>query len=105
MLEVSAAMAEADDGTAWVLTLVNVCNWLVGLFPQRAQDDVFGTDPGTLVSGVLAPTSTTVKADVSALQRIWRDSATAARHAVVSRRSATRSTARRCSAPKTTSPR
>jgi alkylation response protein AidB-like acyl-CoA dehydrogenase len=46
-----------------VLTLVNVCNWLVGLFPQQAQDDVFGTDPGTLVSGVLAPTSTAVKVD------------------------------------------
>jgi alkylation response protein AidB-like acyl-CoA dehydrogenase len=61
MLEVSAAVGEADGGTAWVLTLVNVCNWLVGLFPQQAQDDVFGTDPGTLVSGVLAPTSTAVK--------------------------------------------
>ena len=63
MLEVSAAVAEADGGTAWVVTLVNVCNWLVGLFPQQAQDDVFGSDPGTLVSGVLAPTSTAVKVD------------------------------------------
>ena len=61
MLEVSAAVGEADGGTAWVLTLVNVCNWLIGLFPERAQDDVFGADPGALVSGVLAPTATTVK--------------------------------------------
>jgi alkylation response protein AidB-like acyl-CoA dehydrogenase len=63
MLEVSAAVGEADGGTAWVLTLVNVCNWLVGLFPRRAQDDVFGADPAALVSGVLAPTATTVKVD------------------------------------------
>ena len=63
MLEVSAAVGEADGGTAWVLTLVNVCNWLVGLFPQQAQDDVFGADPGALVSGVLAPTATAVKVD------------------------------------------
>jgi alkylation response protein AidB-like acyl-CoA dehydrogenase len=63
MLEVSAEVGEADGGTAWVLTLVNVCNWLVGLFPQRAQDDVFGADPGALVSGVLAPTATAVKVD------------------------------------------
>jgi alkylation response protein AidB-like acyl-CoA dehydrogenase len=63
MLEVSAALGEADGGTAWVLTLVNVCNWMVGMFPQRAQDDVFGADPGALVSGVLAPTSTAVKVD------------------------------------------
>jgi len=63
MLEVSAAVGEADGGTAWVLTLVNVCNWLVGLFPQQAQDDVYGGDPAALVSGVLAPTATTVKVD------------------------------------------
>ena len=63
MLEVSAAVGEADGGTAWVLTLVNVCAWLVGLFPERAQDEVFGADPGALVSGVLAPTATAVRAD------------------------------------------
>jgi alkylation response protein AidB-like acyl-CoA dehydrogenase len=63
MLEVSAAVGEADGGTAWVLTLVNVCNWLVGLFPQQAQDDIYAADPGALVSGVLAPTATTVKVD------------------------------------------
>jgi alkylation response protein AidB-like acyl-CoA dehydrogenase len=61
MLEVSAAVGEADGGTSWVLTLVNVCNWMVGLFPQQAQDDIYGADPGALVSGVLAPTATTVK--------------------------------------------
>jgi alkylation response protein AidB-like acyl-CoA dehydrogenase len=63
MLEVSAAVGEADGGTAWVLTLVNVCNWLVGLFPERVQDEIFGADPGALVSGVLAPTATAVKVD------------------------------------------
>src|SRR6202012_2065207 len=63
MLEVSAAVGEADGGTSWVLTLVNVCNWMVGLFPQQAQDDIYGTDPGALVSGVLAPTATTVKVE------------------------------------------
>jgi alkylation response protein AidB-like acyl-CoA dehydrogenase len=63
MLEVSAAVGEADGGTAWVLTLINVCQWLVGLFPRQAQDDVFGADPGALVSGVLAPTAAAVKVD------------------------------------------
>jgi alkylation response protein AidB-like acyl-CoA dehydrogenase len=63
MLEVSAAVGEADGGTAWVLTLVNVCNWLIGLFPRQAQDDVFGADPAALASGVLAPTATTVKVE------------------------------------------
>ena len=57
MLEVSAAVGEADGGTAWVLTLINVCSWLVGLLPQQAQDDIFGADPDALISGVLAPTA------------------------------------------------
>ncbi|WP_103384531.1 acyl-CoA dehydrogenase family protein [Pseudonocardia dioxanivorans] len=63
MLDVSAAVAEADGGTAWVVTLTNVCAWLTGLFPVRAQDEVFGADPGAKVSGVLAPTSTAVRVD------------------------------------------
>ena len=63
MLDVSAAVAEADGGTAWVVTLTNVCNWLVGLFPQQVQDEIFGADPDAKVSGVLAPTATTQKVD------------------------------------------
>jgi alkylation response protein AidB-like acyl-CoA dehydrogenase len=62
MLDVSAAVAEADGGTSWVLTLVNVCAWLASLFPEKAQDDVFGADPDAKVSGVLAPTAETTKA-------------------------------------------
>src|SRR5277367_6596714 len=46
MLDVSAAVSEADGGTGWVVTLLNVCAWLVGLFPQQAQDDVWGDNPG-----------------------------------------------------------
>ena len=63
MLDVSAAVAEADGGTAWVVTLINVCNWMVGLMPEKAQDDVFGADPDAKVSGVLAPTAETRKVD------------------------------------------
>jgi alkylation response protein AidB-like acyl-CoA dehydrogenase len=57
MLEVSAAVGEADGGTAWVLTLCNGCAWLTGLFGERAQNDVFGADPDARVCGVLAPTA------------------------------------------------
>ena len=63
MLDVSAAVAEADGGTSWVVTLTNVCAWMVGLFPQQAQDDVFGANPDAKVSGVVAPTATTRKVD------------------------------------------
>ena len=63
MLDVSAAVAEADGGTSWIVTLLNVCAWLTGLFPERAQDEVFGDDPNALVSGVLAPTAEVVRVD------------------------------------------
>jgi alkylation response protein AidB-like acyl-CoA dehydrogenase len=63
MLDVSAAVGEADGGTAWVVTLCNVCAWLAGLFPGRAQDDVWADDPDAKVSGVLAPTAECVKVD------------------------------------------
>ena len=62
MLDVSAAVAEADGGTAWVVNLNNICCWLTGLFPVKAQDEVFGADPDACVSGVLNPTATTTKA-------------------------------------------
>ena len=63
MLDVSSAVAEADGGTSWVVTLTNVCAWLVGLFPEKAQDEVFGANPDAKVSGVIAPTATTRKVD------------------------------------------
>lgn len=63
MLDVSAAVAEGDGSAAWVVTLINVCAWMTGLFPDRAQEDVFGADPDARVSGVLTPTSTTRKVE------------------------------------------
>ena len=62
-LEVSAAIAEGCGSTAWVVTLINVCNWFTSLYPQQAQDEVFGADPNARVAGVLAPTSKTRRVD------------------------------------------
>ncbi|HZZ10215.1 MAG TPA: acyl-CoA dehydrogenase family protein [Paraburkholderia sp.] len=54
-LEVTAALAEACAGTAWVTALTNVCAWFVGLYPRRAQEDVFGANPDARVAGVFTP--------------------------------------------------
>ena len=58
MLDVGAAIAEHDGATAWVVNLTNICCWLAGLFPLRAQDEVFGANPDVRISGVLAPSAT-----------------------------------------------
>jgi alkylation response protein AidB-like acyl-CoA dehydrogenase len=63
MLDVSAAVAEADGGTGWVVALSNVCAWLTGLFSERAQQEVWGADPDAKISGVLTPECQTVKVD------------------------------------------
>jgi alkylation response protein AidB-like acyl-CoA dehydrogenase len=60
-LAVSAKLAEACGSTAWVVTLTNVCAWMVGLCSERAQQDVWGADPDARVCGVLAPTSTATR--------------------------------------------
>lgn len=63
MLDVSAAVGEADGGTAWVVALCNGCAWLAGLYREQAQHDVWGENPDAKVSGVLSPTAETVTVD------------------------------------------
>ena len=61
LLESSAIVAEADGATGWVLSLAGVSDWIVGLFPDRAQREVFDDDPDVIVCGVVAPTATAVR--------------------------------------------
>ena len=56
-LEVTAALGEACGGTAWVTSLINGSAWIISLFPEQAQDDVYGTNPGARVSGVFTPST------------------------------------------------
>ena len=62
-VQISSELGRACGSTAWATTLINVCAWLTGLYPQQAQDEVFGADPDARVAGVLAPTATSQKAD------------------------------------------
>jgi 3-hydroxy-9,10-secoandrosta-1,3,5(10)-triene-9,17-dione monooxygenase len=44
--------------SAWILAVVGIHNWHIGLFPLQAQEDVWHSDPTTLLSTSLAPTGT-----------------------------------------------
>ncbi|MFD4668880.1 acyl-CoA dehydrogenase family protein [Lentzea sp. NPDC058450] len=57
-LEAGAELARGCGSTAWVATLINVSNWVVGLFGEQAQRDVWGENPDARVCGVLAPSAT-----------------------------------------------
>ena len=54
--EVVRAVATADGSTGWVTSVVGIHPWQLALFPEQAQDDVWGTDARTLVSSSYAPT-------------------------------------------------
>lgn len=41
--------------TGWVASVLGVHPWQLGLFPRRAQDDVWGEDPDTRISSSYAP--------------------------------------------------
>jgi len=49
-------IASACGSTGWVSSIVGVHNWQLALFPDQAQQDVWGEDPGTLMSSSYAPT-------------------------------------------------
>ncbi len=41
-IEVMEEIGLGCASAAWVASLVNVCDWLAGLFPERAQQDIWG---------------------------------------------------------------
>jgi 3-hydroxy-9,10-secoandrosta-1,3,5(10)-triene-9,17-dione monooxygenase len=49
-------IASACGSTGWVASVLGVHPWQLALFPVRAQEEVWGADPGTLMSSSYAPT-------------------------------------------------
>lgn len=50
------ALATACPSTAWVYGVVAVHAWQLALFPDQAQQEVWGVDPNALISSSYAPT-------------------------------------------------
>ena len=55
LLETSFTLATVCASTAWVCGIYMAHNWLGGLFPKQAQDEVWGEDPDAVISGSYAP--------------------------------------------------
>jgi 3-hydroxy-9,10-secoandrosta-1,3,5(10)-triene-9,17-dione monooxygenase len=62
-IEVMAEVGRGCGSTAWVASLINVCEWLAALFPDRAQQDVWGADRDAWIAGSLAPNGLAVPVD------------------------------------------
>jgi 3-hydroxy-9,10-secoandrosta-1,3,5(10)-triene-9,17-dione monooxygenase len=62
-IDVLAELGRGCGSTAWVASLINVCAWLAGLFPERAQADVWGANSDAWIAGSLAPNGSAVPVD------------------------------------------
>ena len=62
-MKVSEEIGRGDGSTGWVSALMNVCSWLIGLYPEQAQRDVWADDPDARACGVVAPTADTRAVD------------------------------------------
>ncbi len=61
-LEVVAEIGRGDASTAWTVALINVCNWMAAtIYPEGTQQEIFSTEGGARVYGVLSPRQCTVK--------------------------------------------
>ncbi|MEV0895589.1 3-hydroxy-9,10-secoandrosta-1,3,5(10)-triene-9,17-dione monooxygenase oxygenase subunit [Actinoplanes sp. NPDC049802] len=56
-------IASACGSTGWVASVIGVHNWQLALFPDRAQQDVWGADTGTRMSSSYAPTGKITRVD------------------------------------------
>jgi 3-hydroxy-9,10-secoandrosta-1,3,5(10)-triene-9,17-dione monooxygenase len=62
LLEVTAVLSEACSSTGWVYALWGAHMWLIGQYPERVQDEIFG-DPNALISSVVSVEGTPEKVD------------------------------------------
>lgn len=54
--EVVAELARGDGSTGWTAAVWAISTWMVGMFPDEVQDEVF-SQPDVRVSGILSPTA------------------------------------------------
>lgn len=57
VVDATAEVAAGDPAAGWVVMILGCADWLVGLFPDAAQDEVYGDGPDARVCAVFAPSS------------------------------------------------
>lgn len=62
VVDVLAELARGDGSTSWVTSVFAISSWMVGLFPDHVQDEVFA-DPDVRITGILSPTAMATPTD------------------------------------------
>jgi len=52
LVDVIAAVAYGNGAAGWVISLVNTSAWMAALFPERAQQDIWGDNPGERIATI-----------------------------------------------------
>ena len=58
--DLAAEIGRGCASSAWVLSVISCHSWMVGMFPEQAQDDVWGDHPDAIISSSflsMGPTS------------------------------------------------
>ena len=53
LVELVSMIGRGDGSTAWVLANLAAHHWLLGMWPKRAQDEVWGPSPDNLIGSAL----------------------------------------------------
>lgn len=62
-VDIGLAVAKADPSMGWITTFYMEHNWLLTMFPDATQDDVFGSQPYVLAPGSVNPTGVAIPQD------------------------------------------
>lgn len=60
-VDLAGEIGRGCGSSAWVMSVVACHSWLLGMFPEQAQDDVWAKDPDTLCGSAFAPEQSSVK--------------------------------------------
>ncbi|MEV4118626.1 acyl-CoA dehydrogenase family protein [Micromonospora sp. NPDC049645] len=62
VVDVLAELGRGDGSTSWTAAVWAISTWMLGLFPDEVQDEVFAT-PDVRISGILSPGAVAVPTD------------------------------------------
>jgi alkylation response protein AidB-like acyl-CoA dehydrogenase len=72
-VDVGLTLGEACASTAWVTTFCMEHNWMLAQFPQRAQEEIFGSQPYVIAPGAISPNGrATARGDGWVLNGRWQ---------------------------------
>jgi 3-hydroxy-9,10-secoandrosta-1,3,5(10)-triene-9,17-dione monooxygenase len=63
MHDVVRTLATGSSAASWILMVLLAHTWILGMFPEDAQDEIAAEDPDTLIAGSLATTGSAIRAN------------------------------------------